>query len=50
MNKIKIRPVDNIKLYKKAVILFIGTESITYKIHNITDMSFENLQKRVYGL
>lgn len=38
------------RFYKKGIILFIETGSITYKIHNVTDMSFENLQKRVYGL
>ena len=37
------------KFYKKGVILFIENETITYKIHNVADISFENLQKRVYG-
>lgn len=38
------------KFYKKGTILYIEKESITYKIHNITDISFENLQKKVYGI
>lgn len=38
------------KFYKKGMILFIERGFITYKIHNITDISFENLQKKVYWL
>ena len=38
------------KFYKKGNILYIEKESITYKIHNITHNSFENLQKKVYGI
>lgn len=37
------------KFYKKGTILYIEKEAITYKIYNITDISFENLQKKVYG-
>ena len=54
---LEIKPVEVIALcknsnrfYKKGIILFIENRFITYKIHNVTDMSFENLQKRVYGL
>ncbi|MGL5190420.1 MAG: hypothetical protein ACRC7S_12320 [Cetobacterium sp.] len=53
MEKIlEIKPVEVIALckdsnrfYKKGIILFIENGFITYKIHNVTDMSFENLQK-----
>lgn len=38
------------RFYKKGTILFIEKGVITYKIHNITEESFENLQKIVYGL
>ncbi len=38
------------RFYKKGIVLFIESGSITYKIHNITEESFENLQKRVYRL
>ena len=38
------------RFYKKGIILFIKTKPITYKIYNITEESFENLQKIVYGL
>lgn len=38
------------KFYKKGVIIFVENGFITYKIHNVVDVSFENLQKRVYEL
>lgn len=54
---IKINPQEVIdlckisnKFYKKGTILFIEKEAITYKIHDVTETSFENLQKKVYGI
>ena len=38
------------RFYKKGIILFIENRSIIYKIHNITEESFKNFKKRVYGL
>lgn len=37
------------RFYKKGAILFIEEGTITYKIYNITEISFENLQKKIYG-
>ncbi|MGL4510839.1 hypothetical protein [Cetobacterium sp.] len=35
------------KYYMKQRVLYIETKNITYKIYNVTEVSFKNLQKRV---
>ncbi len=52
---LKIKPEEVIALckisnrfYIKGTILFIEEGAITYKIHNVTEVSFNNLQKRIY--
>ncbi|MGL5574359.1 hypothetical protein [Cetobacterium sp.] len=54
---IEIKPQEVVDLckisnrfYKKGTILYIEKGTITYKIYNVTEISFENLQKRVYGI
>lgn len=55
MNELKSTEVIELcknsdRFYKKGVILFVEKGVMTYKIYNITDLDYENLKKRVYGL
>lgn len=38
------------RFYKKGTVLYVEKDAIIYKIYNITEISFENLQKRVYEI
>lgn len=55
MNEIKPHEVIELckksnSFYKKGTILFIEKDEITYKIHNVSKKSFNNLYRRVYGV
>lgn len=55
MNEIKPHEVIELckksnSFYKKGTILFIEKDEITYKIHNVSETSFNNLYRRVYGV
>ncbi|MGL5208408.1 hypothetical protein [Cetobacterium sp.] len=55
MNKIKPHEVIELckksnNFYKKGTILFIEKGELTYKIHNVSEISFNNLYKRLYGI
>ena len=38
------------RFYKRGTVLYVEKDAITYKIHDVTEESFKNLQKRVYGI
>lgn len=38
------------RFYKKGTVLYVEKDAITYKIYDVTEVSFDNLQKRVYGI
>ncbi|MGL4935579.1 MAG: hypothetical protein ACRC51_08880 [Cetobacterium sp.] len=54
---VKISPKEVISLcqnckrfYREGTTLFILKDSITYKIYNVTEESFFNLQRKIYEI
>ncbi|MGL5355630.1 MAG: hypothetical protein ACRDAQ_03630 [Cetobacterium sp.] len=50
----ELKPIDVINLcktsdcfYKEGIVLFVKSGVITYKIYNVSDLSFENLKKKI---